>query len=386
MTFSQNIRILRERIGMDKTSPQSTQTHLDATIAWLCHAQDMTPDSGVSQTFLVRSKHWANSYPETTGYIIPTFYSYAALTDREDIRERAKRMTDWECEIQTLCGGVLAGALGDSDQPTIFNTGQVLFGWTRAFEEEGNEDYRTAAVKAANWLCKVQDEDGCWRQFGSPMTNKTVNTYNTRSAWGLARAFQITADRQYIDAAVKNIEWAMSQRHENGWLPQNCLQDDTQPFVHTIAYAMRGIMEVGVVADREDFIKQAITMGDALLTALPINGFLPGRFDQNWRPTVNWSCLTGDAQIAINWSRLYQITGNEKYRQAVKCIIEFIKSTQKLIGDPNEVGAIKGSHPINGGYHPWQHPNWAAKFFADALMQEITIFNEQNGWSFKNDG
>lgn len=77
------------------------------------------------------------AYPETTGYIIPTFYRYAALTGDNDVRERARRMADWEIEIQHPSGGVLAGALGDSDQPTVFNTGQVLFGWVRAFEEEG---------------------------------------------------------------------------------------------------------------------------------------------------------------------------------------------------------------------------------------------------------
>ena len=35
-----------------------------------------------------------------------------------------------------------------------------------------------------------------------------------------------------------------------------------------------------------------------------------------------------------------------------------------------EIGGIKGSHPINGGYHPWQYPNWATKFYADALMMD----------------
>ena len=386
MTLYQKLRVLRERVGADLTSVQDAQVHLDAVIAWLCHAQDVTLDAGVSQTYLVRSGHWANSYPETTGYIIPTLYSYALLTGRDDIRKRARRMADWECEIQTDCGGVLAGALGDSDQPTIFNTGQVLFGWVRAFEEEQSECYREAAVKAANWLCDVQDEDGCWRRFGSPMTNKVVNTYNTRTAWGLLRVYQITGERRFLDAAVKNVEWALLQRHNNGWLPQNCLQDDTQPFVHTIAYAMRGIMEIGVYAERDDCIEQAVKMGDALLAALPQNGFLPGRFDGDWRPTVKWSCLTGDAQIAINWSRLYQLTGEDKYREAVRRILHFLKSTQKLTGDVAECGGIKGSHPINGGYHPWQYPNWAAKFFADALMLEQTIFNQQSQWTFTNDG
>jgi hypothetical protein len=52
-----------------------------------------------------------------------------------------------------------------------------------------------------------------------------------------------------------------------------------------------------------------------------------------------------------------------------------------------ERGGIKGSHPINGGYHPWQYPNWAAKFFADALMLEETITQPAGSpWRFTNDG
>jgi hypothetical protein len=31
-------------------------------------------------------------------------------------------------------------------------------------------------------------------------------------------------------------------------------------------------------------------------------------------------------------------------------------------------GGIKGSHPIWGGYDPFRYPNWAAKFFIDAMM------------------
>ena len=56
----------------------------------------------------------------------------------------------------------------------------------------------------------------------------------------------------------------------------------------------------------------------------------------------------------------------------------FLKTTQKLDGDPDELGGIKGSHPIDGGYHPWQYPNWAAKFFADALMIEMTIDRDRS--------
>lgn len=365
--------VLKDTFGLGMTHPKDNRTHLDAAIGWLKRAQDVTGNGGVAQTYLIRSRRWAPAYPETTGYIIPTFYRYAAIAGDEDARVRAKRMADWEIEIQHPTGGVLAGALGDSDRPTIFNTGQVIFGWARAFEEEGDERYREAAVKAANWLIEVMDADGCWRKFGSPMTGKHVNTYNTRTAWSLARVYDITGDRSYLNAAVRNAEWALTQRNAVGWLAQNCLQDSSQPFTHTIAYAMRGLLEIGEASGRSNLLAAAQTIGDAMIAALPANGKLQGRFDDGWHPTVGWSCLTGDCQLAINWGRLYQISGDKKYRDATSRILEFVKMTQHLTdrgADPASVGGIKGSHPVNGGYHPWQYPNWATKFYADALMMD----------------
>ena len=380
MSLSDKIRLnrlkLSDRLGISLGPAVDNRRHLDAAIAWLKHAQDVTGNDGVAQTYLVKHRKWAPSYPETTGYIIPTLYRYAALANDPDCRVRARRMADWEIEIQHASGGVLAGALGDSDQPTVFNTGQVIFGWVRAFEEEGDERYREAAVRASAWLCDIMDDDGCWRKFGSPMTGKQVNTYNTRSAWSLARAHEITGEKRFLDAAVRNAEWVLTQAQDNGWLDQNCLQDSSQPFTHTIAYAMRGLLEIGAYAQREDFLAVARKIGDAMVANLPGNGFLPGRFDNQWKPTVRWSCLTGDCQLGINWGRLFQITGEARYQQATTRILGFVKRTQRLSSsDADTRGGIKGSHPIDGGYHPWQYPNWATKFYADALMMDMANNN-----------
>ena len=35
-------------------------------------------------------------------------------------------------------------------------------------------------------------------------------------------------------------------------------------------------------------------------------------------------------------------------------------------------GAIPGSAPIWGAYSRFEFPNWAAKFFADALIMDMT--------------
>jgi len=372
-----SFRLAAARAGVGFYPVHDLDMHLSATIDWLRCAQDATPDGGVAQSYFVKRGVWTNSYPETTGYIIPTMLRYAEVAGDEDARERAKRMADWECEIQLPDGGVVAGAVGDSDRPTVFNTGQVLFGFVVAAEAFGAARYERSAREAADWLCAAQDDDGCWRRFGSPMTADAVNVYNTRTAWALARAHQLTGEQRYLDAAVSNCDWAMTRRQENGWFADNCLLDPAQPFVHTIAYAMRGLLEVGVCAQRQEFIDAAASIGDAMVEALPESGFLPGRFDSEWRGTVRWSCLTGNAQLAVNLGRLYQLRGDSRYREAVFTLNRFNCRTQALSGDPPVRGGVKGSHPIDGGYHPWQYPNWAAKFFADALMMEADLRKEQ---------
>ena len=52
--------------------------HLRSALEWLVAAQDATPDDGISRGYsfaystYFRGRGWQPSYPETTGYIIPT--------------------------------------------------------------------------------------------------------------------------------------------------------------------------------------------------------------------------------------------------------------------------------------------------------------------------
>ena len=124
---------------------------LDAMAGWLAGAQDASGCGGVSAYYDLRKRRWAAAYPETTGYIIPTLFNYAQTSGREEFRERAIRMADWETEIQLPEGGVRAGTMdADTLAPTIFNTGQALFGWARALQETGNPCY-------AESLCRASD-------------------------------------------------------------------------------------------------------------------------------------------------------------------------------------------------------------------------------------
>ena len=122
------------------------------------------------------------------------------------------------------------------------------------------------------------------------------------------------------------------------------------------------------------YIEAARRAADALLANQESDGSLAGRFNSQWAPIGHWSCLTGDAQTSIVWLRLFQLTGDSKYLNGARCMNRYLMNTQNLISTDSGIrGGIKGSHPIWGEYAPYEFLNWAAKFFADALMLELKV-------------
>jgi uncharacterized protein YyaL (SSP411 family) len=355
---------------------------LAEAIAWICRAQDAFPSAGVARSYAIayhphfRRAGWIAPYPETTGYIIPTLFDYARRMGRDDLFARATRMADWECDVQLENGAVQGGTIDERPTPAIFNTGQVIFGWVRAYEETGRERYLDAAVRAGDFLLAMQSRDGAWRKNLSDYATRSLSsyTYNTRTAWALERLATSTGNTHYRDAAVRNIEFALKEQLANGWFRHNCLFDPERPLVHTIAYATRGVLEVGIAVDNQTYIAAARRAADALLARQRPDGSLSGQYDSNWEPAANYSCLTGNAQMGIIWGRLYQLTGEEQYRRALARANDFLRTVQWLgTGNPGLDGGISGSYPLHGAYGRFEVLNWATKFFADSLMIDAAI-------------
>lgn len=367
-------QLFKDKFGNPQAAIRPHQVHLKAAADWLLRAQQATPDDGIAHSYDIRAKKWLASYPETTGYAIATLYDYASHYQAPSYAEAATRMAHWESDIQLDDGGVRAGTIdAEIVAPTIFNTGQVLFGWARAWKETGDERFFSSLKRAADWLVAAQDVDGTWRRFSSPFTTAKLNSYNTRSAFGLVRAFEVIQDQQYLDAAVANVAWALSRAKTNGWLPENCLSANTDltALTHTIAYSIRGILEVGLASGNQEFIECALNMAKSVASSQRPDGALPGYYTPDWTGAVNWSCVTGNSQMAINWLRLAQITGDHSLKHWAANANRFNMSIQNLTtDDPNIHGAMKGSHPVNGGYMTYRYPNWATKFFMDGLMLE----------------
>lgn len=361
-----------------------SMTHLKAAVQWMCHAQDAFNDGGVARSYCLvynpyfHRKGWIPSYPETTGYIIPTMFDYAHAVKNQEIHDRAIRMADWECEVQMANGAVQGGTVDQTPTPAIFNTGQVIFGWLRAFQETRKDKYLDSAIKAGKYLIEQQEKDGSWRKNLSDYASSQMSfyTYNTRTAWALLLLYTVDNSLQFRDAAICNIDFALKQQLDNGWFKSNCLNDPSRPLLHTIAYCIRGILESGILLNNKNYIKKAKKAADALREKQRKDGSLAGRYNDKWEPAVSWSCLTGDAQISIIWGRLFQVTGESKYLDCMKKINRYLKGVQLLqTNNPDIYGGISGSDPLHGGYGSFEILNWAVKFFIDALILEISVWD-----------
>ena len=377
-----NAEVVGGYLVIPRRDTGETSVSLRAAIDWICRAQDAHDDGGVARSYSLAyhpffgRRGWIASYPETTGYIIPTVFDYAHESGREDLFRRAVRMADWECDVQMANGAVQGGTVADPPTPAIFNTGQVIFGWVRAFQETGNERYLAAGVKAGDFLVAAQEPDGAWRKHLSDYATGSIAsyTYNTRTAWALLILGAVTGNDVYKRAAIRNIEFALGEQLPNGWFKNNCLYDPTRPLLHTIAYALRGMLEVGAALNNPVYIAAARKAADALLPKQRENGSLAGRFNDRWEPTVKYSCLTGNAQMGIVWGRLYQLTGDEKYAKGLVKANAFLKRVQWLgAGNPGLDGGISGSYPLHGRYGRFEVLNWAVKFFIDALTLEASL-------------
>src|SRR5262250_1526931 len=183
-----NLRLLtypyvdRER---NRRSGLIDQDHLLAAAEWIERAQDATGDGGVSGRYSLR-RGWTSSYPETTGYLVPTLIHLSDTLREPRYRERARRAIDFLLSVQ-LPSGAFPGMeiAANRTEPSIFNSAQIVCG-LRAWHSDSKDPRALDAMRrACDWLVAQQDPDGAWRRF---IYGNVAYTYMAHAACWIAEA------------------------------------------------------------------------------------------------------------------------------------------------------------------------------------------------------
>ena len=170
-----------------------------------------------------------------------------------------------------------------------------------------------------------------------------------------------------------------NQDSETGWFSLSGFSNEDhiekKSVTHTIAYTLWGIQYMAEIFNRTDGLEAVEKAAEKIADLQLKYDFLPGVLNSKWELKSSFSCMTGNAQMALIWLRLYQLKNNNKYLDAAIKSIDSIKSIQNLSSSNKGIkGGIPGSFPIWGDYIFMAFPNWAAKFFIDAILMKKRVF------------
>jgi hypothetical protein len=363
--------LYRDFFYREQRSESSNETHLNATLEWLKTAQDMTHDGGVSGRYHIRTG-WSPSYPETTGYIIPTFLDLAARRGDDEFLNRAEKMVSFLLKVQMTEGAFPGGEMtGNPARPVVFNTAQIVQGLVAWYQVSGEKRALDAAVRACRWMVEVQSQDGSWRKY--TYAGKAT-AYHARAAWALAQCGVASDAREFLAAASRHVDWILSLADQStGWIDLMGFYDEDhkqrRALTHTIAYTYRGLLELATILGRDDCWTLIYSANERLMRRLELKGTLAAVFDHAWKEQVNYVCLTGCAQLAGIWTILYRRSGDLRYLNGALKALDIVKNSQNLNSRCEGInGGVGGSFPLWGDYIRFAFPNWAAKFFVDGLL------------------
>jgi len=352
---------------------QDDETHLRAAMDWLRRAQD-NGQGGVALGWSLKTG-WQPPYPETSGYIIPTFLNYAQKYNQPEFAERALQIGKWELTLQ-LESGAFPSSKGTGEIPLVFDSAQILHGLLALYQHTADENWLSAAIRAGEWMISLQNADGSWTE-GS---HKNIpHAYYTRAIFPLFSLSQISGRGEFSAAAEKFIRWVLALRHPNGWIDEMAFAAKIDPLTHTFAYTYEGLLESLPYMPPKihaEILATAQSMAEHTTAWLKENPRkrLPAFVSSEWQFYGNFSCLVGSAQTALNLKRCAKLCEEPRYSQAAETLLNQVKAAQFIAPALPEIhGGIGGAYPIWGGYGSLTLINWAAKFFADALILKVEM-------------
>ena len=262
------------------------------------------------------------SYPEVTGYIIPTLYEVGEKVFASDL-------ASWLLSVQHPDGAFCA----PDGVPYTFDTGQVLRGLLTVLDDMPQA--REPTIRACDWILTQIQTDGrlttpstdMWRLPEDKMVNDNIHLYVLPP---LVEAGRRLGKSEYVDAS----------RHALTYYKQRSDLISFTTLSHFYGYVMEALFDLGEKDLAKDGMKEVAPLQK-------FNGSVPAY------PGVDWVCTPGVAQLAIVWYKLGM-------RDRGDAALRYLKRIQ------NDSGGFCGSYGKGANYFPREELPWAAKYFLDA--------------------
>lgn len=339
------------------------QQHVKAAVAWLLASQKAGGNGGYAHSFHLLYG-WQPSYPETTGYIIPSLHRVAQAYALPDLTASVAEAAQWLARIQRPDGGFadLAG------QPQVFDAGQILIGLNYLAEKAPELAQSDTHARTADWLVKAQETDGSFRRHAY---NEICHSYYSRVGAALITAGRLLHNPAVSEAGRRNLNWTMAQQADNGFFGHASF-DANPAYLHTMVYILEGLLDGYGETGAAEMLDSAVRFASRLLRTADRDGILRSQYHSNYRVANHELCMTGLAQWAGVCFRLSRLLRDDTYRLSGERALDALKNRQIFCDDARLHGGLLGSTPFYGRYMTAAFPNWGVKFFIDALLERNT--------------
>lgn len=333
-------------------------TSLRAGYDWI--ERSRSPRTGAARAFYTPVRGWARTYPEGTGCLTATVLRAGSFLHDEDVDGRARSFGEFLLDIQDERGGWHAGTWPPQKAAplSILASAQIQKGLCALRSHTGEDVWLEAALRCARWLVKTIDDERC-------------ATYHTQVAWSMLEVWALTGETTVRDAAIRLLECVRGRRTLFGAFSGWGFGDSDSAFTHTIAATLRGFLESARLLDDPERYARPVMVALRRLAedTIAMNGRLPGAYDTDWHSDRRYTCLSGNAQIALCLLEAYTINRNERFPQAARALIEEVCRYQRPDHPiPGLRGAVPGSHPLWGRYMRGRYPSWSVKYLCDAIV------------------
>lgn len=323
---------------------------------------------GGSAAYRVPGIWWGAPYPETTGYLIPTFLELNRRFPGGGYCAIAEKAAAWLLEIQMEAGSWPGGLYHQRGprRASIFNTGQILTGMIALFDKTGEHTFLQAAEKGSQWMASQVDASGSWP--AGDYSVSSMPSYYSHAAAPMLRVWQRTQDESVRIAAESILRVIINRRRPNGAFDAWGFNAAALAPTHTIAYTLWGFLEAADILDDRSWAEPALAAIETLVRRTEFSGGrLPGSFDTDWKRGTSTVCLTGNAQLALCILELDRHLPDLRLVNAAAKLMDFVSVARFA---PTAKG-VPGSWPIWGPYMRFRFPNWSAKYTCDALFRLI---------------
>lgn len=312
---------------------------------------------------------WSESYPETTGYLVPTLLNAYSILKDPSLLTLAKNQISYFQSLVLSNGSFRQSP--NSNEAFVFDTAQIMLGLIALNHTEENEATLKMLKDAYLFLLNALDENGTFMH-----SNYVANynpSYYARIVWPMLKCEEIL-NLSAHPKTIKLYNYILHLKHTNYTFNDCSFDGGAYFYTHNLIYTYRGLWESSIILgdiETQNYIIEAINY--ITNNVVSEKGKFNGSYNKNWEPFNNYVCSVGNAQLASLQLLIYSTKNDFSTLNNISDVIIPLVKSQRSVFSLNP-GAVPSSIPVWGPYQRFKYTNWTQKFFSDALIGLLRLF------------